>query len=412
MLRLAYNALLLPLALLALPLAGVALLLRPRLRQGFAERLGPLPASARETLWVHAASVGEAEAAAPLIRELLAAGRSVVATSLTVGGRERFRALVPAAQPRLAPLDLPGLVDASLRRARVVALLLIETEIWPNLILAARARGLRTAIVGARLSDSGYASYRRVRPFVGSVLRRIDVVAARSQADRERFVRLGATAASCRVTGDLKLSVVRPAEPSPELREALGSGLFLVAGSTHPGEEDMLLDAWEALRARAEPRARLILAPRHPQRAPAVCAAVSRRGVRAELRSGGAVGAEVVVVDTLGELASLYALARVVFVGGSLQPIGGHNLLEPIRAGRVAIHGPHMHDQRSQVELLQPLGVLVRVADPRELVDAVVRLWREPGRDNPVRAALRELNPDAVLRRSLAAVFPEEFVGA
>ncbi|MCE2390051.1 MAG: 3-deoxy-D-manno-octulosonic acid transferase [Proteobacteria bacterium] len=412
MLRLAYNALLLPLALLALPLTVAGLLFRPRLRQGLRERFAALPARESETVWVHAASVGEAEAAAPLVRALLEAGRAVVATSMTVTGRERLRALVPDAGPRLAPLDLPGLVDSSLRRARVATLLLIETEIWPNLILAARARGVRAAIVGGRLSDAGYAGYRRAGGFVGALLRRLDVIAARSADDRERFVRLGAAESSCRVTGDLKLSVARVPSPPPELCAALGPGPFLLAGSTHPGEEEALLDAWRALRERAEPGARLILAPRHPERARAVCGAALRQGALGALRSGPAAGAEVVVLDTLGELASLYALARVVFVGGSLQPIGGHNLLEPVRAGRVAIHGPHMHNQRAQLELLRPFGALESVADSGELAEAVVRLWKDPERDAPARAALRALDPDAVLRRSLEAVFPGEFAGA
>jgi 3-deoxy-D-manno-octulosonic-acid transferase len=396
-----YNLLLLPLALLAAPFA----LLAPRLRAGLGERLSPLARRPCDCVWVHAASVGEVEAAAPLLAALRAAGCEVIGTTLTETGRARLRALDPACAARLAPLDLPGLVGASLARARVRALVLIETELWPNLIRAAQRRGVRVVLVSARISDRSLPRYRRLRWLFGGLLRRLDALGARSEVDRARFVELGVRPEAASVSGDLKLA--RPPAPPPgeALCAALGPGPFLLGGSTHAGEEVALLEAWRALRAGGAPDLRLLLAPRHPQRAAEVAALARASGASAGLRSRGAAGAQVVVLDGVGELGSLYRLCALCFVGGSLVPVGGHNLLEPVQAGRVALHGPHVQNQRAQLELLAPLGVLHVVRDPAELRAALARLWADPQRDAPARAAQPVLESHrGAAQRALALV--------
>jgi 3-deoxy-D-manno-octulosonic-acid transferase len=400
-----YNLVLVPLALCSAPFVWLASLGSPRLRAGLLERLRPLARRERECVWVHAASVGEVEAAAPLIAALRAAGRDVVATALTATGRERLRALDPAGAARLAPLDLPGLVGASLARARVCALVLVETELWPNLIRAAQQRGVRVVLVSARISDRSLPRYRRLRRLFAGLLGRIDALGARSQADLERFVELGVRAEVARVTGDLKLA--RPAAPPPSdaLRAALGPGPFLLGGSTHAGEEAALLDAWRALRSAGAEKLRLVLAPRHPERAAEVAELAAARGARVGLRSRGAGGTEVVVIDGVGELASLYALAELCFVGGSLVPVGGHNLLEPVQAGRVVVHGPHVHNQRAQVELLAPYRALRPVRDAADLGAVLAQLWADPERDAPARAARQALEAHrGAAERALALV--------
>ena len=377
-----YNLVLVAALVCASPLLLVAVVLRPRLRHGFAERLRPLDvASAGATaprVWLHAASVGEVEAASPLIRGLLERDTPILATTLTVTGRDRLRALFPGLPVRLAPLDLPGLPAASARRARVGLLLLVETEIWPNLIAGAVSSGAAVLIASGRISDTSLRRYRLAAPFFRGLLRRVRGVAAQSEADAARFRELGVQAERVVVGGDLKLDRPVADPPDDALRAAIGPGPLLVGGSTHPGEEEALLSAWAPLR---DTGLRLVLVPRHPERVPEICANLRRKRVDFRLRSEGAGGAGVVVVDSIGELAEIYALAELVFVGGTLAPIGGHNLFEPVRAGKLVVHGPHTENQRTQEQLLRPLGVLRRVQHARDLVETLTGLWADVDRN-------------------------------
>jgi 3-deoxy-D-manno-octulosonic-acid transferase len=379
-----YNTLLLLLLATGAPLLVLLALFSPRLRTGFSERLRPLPVGQGRCVWLHAASVGEVEAAAPLIRLLLERGHRLLATTLTPTGRDRLQALFPDLRVRLAPLDLPGLTRASVRRAGVGVLVLVETEIWPNAIWSTVSHGGSVVIVSARLSDASIRWYRRARPLFRAVLRRVASVSAQSRADADRFAELGVAADRIAIGGDLKLDRSRPPNVPVALREALGSGPFLVGGSTHPGEEAALIEAWKPLRERG---LRLVLAPRHVERAAEVCAAVRERGHECELLSAGAAAAEVVVIDSIGQLSAVYSLADLVFVGGTLAPIGGHNLLEPVQAGRVVVHGPHTQNQRAQQRILEPLRVLVPVRDASALAVELARLWEDPQRNAAAAAA-------------------------
>ena len=371
----------------AFPLAALALLFSPRARLGVTERLRPLPQSAQPRIWVHAASVGEAEAAAPLIERLLARGLPLVATTLTLTGRDRLRQRFPTLGARLAPLDLWPLARRSVRRARVAVLVLVETELWPSQISAVAAAGGEVVVASARLSERSFPRYRWARFLFRPVLARVAVVAAQSETDAERFRALGFPAERCSVEGDLKLDRA-PSEPAGEgLREALGAGPFLLGGSTHPGEEEALLAAWQQLRAGGAHGLRLLLVPRHPERVEAVVGIARRAGASVGLRTQGAAAADVVVVDSVGELGSIYGLAELVFSGGTLAPVGGHNLVEPVQVGRVVVHGPHTWNQRAHERLLQPLGVLHRVESAEELGPALARLWCKSDRNAPALAA-------------------------
>ena len=382
-------------------------LISPARRRGFGERWTPLPPRDQDTVWLHAASVGEAEAATPLLSRLAERGVPLVVTTSTVTGRDRLRERFPGLSVRLVPLDLPGLIHVSVRRARVRTLVLVETELWPNLMRAVSAEGGRVVIVSARISDRSYRWYRRARFFFASLLRRVDQLAARSETDRARFTALGVRADRAHLTGDLKLDRPLPDAASEELREAVGPGPFLIGGSTHAGEEEALLRAWGELRKGAAAELRLLLVPRHPERVPAVCALVERHGASFGLRSEGAREADVVIVDTVGELPMLYGLADLVFSGGSLTDVGGHNLIEPVQSGRVVVHGPHIQNQRHQAQLLQPFGVLHRVRNPEELTRVLGELWADAARDAPTadaRAGL--LAHRGALERTLELVLP------
>jgi 3-deoxy-D-manno-octulosonic-acid transferase len=379
------------LALFAPLVALPWLLLSRRARKGLAQRLTPLPASWSADIWLHAASVGETEAAVPLLAELEKRGIQAVATTQTLTGQENLGRRLPGLHTRLVPLDFAPLVRASFARLSPRVLILVETELWPNLVWSAHSSGARVLLVSARISDRSFPRYRRLGRLVRAILSSVDAIGTRSEADADRFVALGAPRERVRTTGDLKLDRPPPPEPDDELRRAVGRGPLLVAGSTHAREEESVLRAFQTLRKRGAPEIRLVLAPRHVERAEGLLPLIRSRGLRPALRTRGAAGADVVVLDTIGELASLYGLADLVFCGGSLVPVGGHNLFEAATAGKVVVHGPHLENQRTQVELLKPMGVLQEVGGAEELEATLERLWREPDRHRPAREAATAL---------------------
>ena len=361
------------------PMLAVVLAVRPALRRGMRERLGALEPRREGRIQVHASSVGEAKAAARLIVELEASGHAVRATTSTLAGRDIFRRDLPSMPSSLAPLDHPWLVERALRRSSPILSVLIETELWPNWIAAAAARGIPIVVASGRLSDRSFPRYRRIRRLMRSTLRSIDAVGARTDLDAERFVELGVPEARVFITGDLKLDPPsrRPAL-AIDLIRALADMPVVVGGSTHPGEEDALLDAQESAEKEGHGFA-LVLAPRRIDRAGDVVRSCQQRQRRVHLRSqlGGRhlVPGEVLVVDTLGELSALYATASVAFVGGTLVPVGGHNLLEPVYAGCPVLFGPHFENMRKVVEILEVGGAGQRVANRAELIRAVVECF-------------------------------------
>jgi len=362
----------LPLAVMRRLTRGVPLNVRARL--GF----GAPKANGRRAGWLHAVSVGEAIAATPLVEGLrrLYPELPLVVTTVTSTGaqivRERFAGL---ATHRFFPLDLPWVarrVSASINPAFLICM---ETELWPNTLRAVAAGGVPVMIANGRISDRSYPRYRLVRGFLGRVLEDVRVFAMQSDEDARRIIGLGAAPERVVVTGNLKTDapVVDSAGAVDLWRRLLGltrTQRVWIAGSTHPGEEDMVLEA-HATASVDCPELVLVLAPRHPERAPEVQALLERRGWPVARRSGLPAARvrpptavpPVIVLDTVGELATLYALADVVFVGGSLVPLGGHNVLEAAQRRKPVMVGPHTGNFRESAGLLESVGASLVVRE-------------------------------------------------
>jgi 3-deoxy-D-manno-octulosonic-acid transferase len=371
------------LAALALaPLGGAALLLRPAWREGVGERLGWHTPRARGAVWVHGASVGEVLAATRLLDALRERGRLVMASTTTATGRAVLGRTRPDVARTLSPLDHPWCADLALTRAAPSALVLVETELWPTWIGAAARRGIPVAVVSGRISERSFPSYRRL----GAVFRRafanLAAVGARSGLDAERFAALGVERDRISVTGDLKLEP--PASPpvlASDLEHLLGGAPFWVAASTRSGEEEAVAAAHAEAQKAGLPSA-LVLAPRHLDHVEDLELLLLSHGlaVRRRSRTGRAPLApgEVLILDTLGELPAVFSRARFAFVGGTLAPTGGHNVLEPAYAGRAVLFGPHVEKVREASALLLECGGAQGVAHAGELTRAVGDWLRDP----------------------------------
>ncbi len=373
-------------AVVGAPLLAAAAVVRPRWRVGLAERLGARAGSAPAApIWLHAASVGEVRAALPLLDALGARGHAVVASTMTATGRALAREARPGLPTALAPLDHPWLVRRALARVAPRALVFVETELWPSWVQAAHERGVPVVTVSGRLSERSFARWQRAARLLRPTLERFRAIGARSEADAGRFVALGAPAERVSVTGDLKLAAPPPPPLPDALRAWLGEVPLFVAGSTHEGEERAALEALAAAEAAGHGVA-LVLAPRHPDRFETVADTVVATGRRLRRRSAlaGAMGSdplapgEVLLLDTLGELAAFYGHARLAFVGGSLVPVGGHNLLEPARVGRPAVWGPHVANAVEMEALLSAASAGERVGDAGALGRALVAALADP----------------------------------
>ena len=349
-------------------------------------RLGDgLPAEPRG--WVHAVSVGESAAAVPLVEAIHRRWPElglVVSTITPTGARIVRDRLAGTAVHRYFPLDLPGPVRRALDAARPRFFIAIETELWPNFLRALARRRIPSMIANGRISDRSFHRYLRVRWLMRRVLADVTVFAMQSEEDARRILALGAPPSRVVVTGNLKSDLVPEAEPvDAAWRERLGLGAterLWIAGSTHRGEEAIVLDVFLRARARC-PGLGLLLAPRHPERAGEVEDLIRERGLvpvrRSRLPDGHAPGG-VVILDTVGELAALYGVAEVVFVGGSLVPIGGHNVLEPAMRGKPVLYGPHTSNFREGAERLQRSGGGIVVKDGLELERELSLLLEDP----------------------------------
>jgi 3-deoxy-D-manno-octulosonic-acid transferase len=360
-----------------------------RERFGFGADLG----SAR-SIWLHAVSLGEMSAAAPLIRALREShpDTPMVLTTATPAGRARAAALFAgAADIRYLPYDTPGAVRRFLTRTRPGAAVIMETELWPNLLAACARRGVPVVLASARLTARSVSRYRRLGSLFSGVFTENVSVAAQSADDAARFVQIGANEARVRVVGNVKFDVSIDAQliaQGRRLRQSFGSGRCAwVAGSTHAGEDEAVIGAHTRL-LQEKPRALLLLAPRHRDRFEAVAALLVKSGLRFERRSSGAgleqvqslSQCQVLLVDTLGELAMMYAAADVAFVGGSLVPVGGHNLLEPAALGLPVLSGPFQDNNREIANLLTARGAVEVVADLPQLAEALMRLFADAAR--------------------------------
>jgi 3-deoxy-D-manno-octulosonic-acid transferase len=352
------------------------------------QRLGFVPVAARAgTVWIHAVSVGEVQAAAALVTELRrrAPDLPIAVTTVTSTGAQRARALFKdTVQHCYLPYDLPGSVRRFLDRLQPQLAIILETEIWPTLYAQLQQRRIPRALGSARVSARSVDRYRRLGSLFRDPLSQATVIGAQTDADAARFRAIGAAPGRVLVTGNIKYDLDIPAAviaAGQAVRAQWGAGRPVwIAGSTHEGEEEACLAAHARVRAR-HADALLLLVPRHPQRFDAVRSLLRRLGVSHVLRSAGALPAAadaVLLVDTLGELQMFYAASDVAFVAGSLVPIGGHSLLEPAVLGLPLLSGPHTQNSQDVADLLQQAGALRIVRNQEELALGVSECFADP----------------------------------
>ncbi|RPI48656.1 MAG: 3-deoxy-D-manno-octulosonic acid transferase [Betaproteobacteria bacterium] len=378
-----YNVLL----YLAAPFAILVQLWRslrdPSYRDRIGERLGFGAAVAGPTIWIHAVSVGEVQAAQPLVAQFRKRHPryKVLLTTVTPTGAARARLLFgDDVELRYVPLDLPGAVKRFFDRVQPRLAMILETELWPNLYAECGRRGIPLVLASARVSPRSVGKYRRLVSLFRKTLSHGIVIAAQSETDAERFKSIGATPERTHVTGNIKFDFQPP--PGIEAqglrwREQNAPGRPIwVAGSTHEGEEAIVLDAHRIV-LRRFPDALLVLVPRHPQRFDSVRDLLAKRnGSSANRSSRKAIspGTSVLLGDTMGELMMFYAASDVSFVAGSLVPIGGHNLLEPASVGRPVLTGPHNFNSEEIAQLLTDAGAAIIVSDTEQLARAISEL--------------------------------------
>lgn len=432
-----YSALAAVALLLSSPVWLLRVLRHGKYRAGLGERFGRVPRRLRlhqhrPTIWVHAVSVGEVLAVSGLISELqqrVPSHRIVVSTTTATGqklARDRFG----DANVFYFPIDFALAIRPYLRALRPQLVVLAETEFWPNFLHLARQSGARIAVVNARISDRSFPRYRRLRSLVAPVLDNVDLFLAQSEEDRRRLIEIGAIVERVQASGNLKFDLKPPAE-SPlvaQLKSALAegapdlpgvgkSGFFpgpiLVCGSTVEGEEETILRAFDEVRKRY-PSALMILAPRHPERFDAVERLISspipdgelsrRWWRRSQWKGGGRLAGGVFLLDSIGELSSTYALADIAFVGGSLVPKGGHNILEAAQHGAAIVVGPYTENFRDVVQLFRA-GDAVVVSSAAQLASTFLDLLADESLRRDLAGRAREIlraNSGATARTSAA----------
>jgi 3-deoxy-D-manno-octulosonic-acid transferase len=362
-------------------------------REGFGERLGRVPLRLRATdtedkpvIWLHAVSVGEVLAVSRLVQEIHTAfaGYRLLVSTTTRTGQDMARTRFGTENVFYCPLDFPWAVRAYLVALQPRMLILAETEFWPNLLNGCFRRNIPVAVVNARISDRSWPRYQMLRRLWRPILGRLSQVLAQTSTDVERLVELGCAPELISVSGNLKFDVRAAKETeATSLLKVLGKGLrFLIAGSTLDDEEAALLKVWPSLLA-TDPNLAMLIAPRHPERFAAVSALLHGTSVswikRSDWKGKQAASipslraGQIILLDTIGELASVYSLAAVAFVGGSLVPAGGHNPLEPAQFGVPIVMGPHYANFRAITDDLRAHDA-IRIAPREELADTLVEL--------------------------------------
>ena len=366
---------------------------------GWRERLGKLPSSIRQpqpgAIWIHAVSVGETLAVAGLVKRLQQRypERKIFLSSVTATGREAGEKKLPDVAGRFyLPFDWKFAVRRVLRHIRPSVLMIVETELWPNLLRTVRECGCRTVMVNARVSDRSFPGYRLGRPFMRRVLKDISRICTQTATDADRFRELGAREGCLVVTGNLKFDGRAPefGKFGAKVKEGLSAENrtpVFVAGSTMRGEEPLVLEAWQRIRER-HPQSIMILAPRHPGRFDEVAEVLQSQQLKTIRRTSLPenedkmrhilASAEILLLDTIGELAEMVGVADVVFVGGSLVPTGGHNVVEPAFWGKPILFGPHMNNFRDVAALFLGADAAIQVEDADGLASSVLRLLDHP----------------------------------
>lgn len=418
-----YDALLLLYVLFRLPSVAWGVWRRGKALGDLGQRCGRLPRAVnperRPSIWVHAVSVGETLAARPLLAALRDAypGHRRLLSTTTATGQQVARGLGDLVDATFyAPFDLPRFVARTLDRAAPELLIVVDTEIWPNLLRACRRRGIRTALANGRLTARSFRGYRRAGGFMRRVVGDLDRICVQTEQWGRWFEALGADAGRISVTGSLKFDAPAAATAARGARHPVLASLpvaagrpVVVAASTLRGEEEPVLRAFASARE-GHPGALLILAPRHPERfaeATRIAVAAGHRVVRrTSLDGSGGDDADVVVLDTIGELPHVFEAASCVFVGGSLVPAGGHNILEPAAVGKAILFGPHMESFAEIARLFLARDAAVQVRSAAGLETEVAALLDDPARCRRLGAAARAV-VDAhrgATSRTLAAV--------
>jgi len=356
-------------------------LVSPLRRLGFVR---PTAADDQDVVWVHGVSVGEILAARSLVDAL--APRRVLVTSTTATGLQVARETYGHLEVRECPYDLSFAVRRFIRRARPQALILIELELWPNTLAACRASSIPVILANGKISERSLRGYRRVLRWLPRFLDSVRMFLMQDDTYGARLVELGVPPERVQVTGNLKFDNVR-FEPGRDRRASLRAehgfapeAPIAIFGSTHPGEEALILQACEEV-AKGVPGLRLVMVPRHPERVPEVSRMVRRAGWSVGLRSRPEEVRDptCLIVDTMGELSTLYGLADVAFVGGTLVGVGGHNLLEPAGQGLPLVVGPHLDTVRESADALHAADALTVITSSDSLAAVVKRLLPEPG---------------------------------
>jgi 3-deoxy-D-manno-octulosonic-acid transferase len=400
-----YSALLAAALLLGSPFWIFQMLRHGKYRRGLGERFGIVPqrmrSGSKPSIWIHAVSVGEVLAVSELVNQLRSGypeHRIAVSTTTDTGQKlATFR--FGAESVFYFPFDFEFCMKPYFDALQPELIVIAETEFWPNLLRTAHRRGVRVAIVNARISDRSLPGYRRWKPLLTRVLSHIDLFLAQTPEDARRLNEIGAAANHVHLGGNLKFDVAPPPPPAivAELRSALAAssaGPVLVCGSTVDGEELLLTGAFKAVLTR-HPSAVMLLAPRHPERFQQVADQLQQSGLEFSERSnwsGEPLAGTVLLIDSIGELASLYILADIAFVGGSLVPRGGHSILEPAQYGVPIVLGPHTENFRDIIALFRSQNA-VRIVDSAHLTQALIELLDNDNARNALgRRALEALH--------------------
>jgi 3-deoxy-D-manno-octulosonic-acid transferase len=410
-------------ALLSLPWWLVQMARLGKYRAGFRERLGAVPerlqcASATGCVWIHAVSVGEVLAISQLVAELRNANpeREVFVSTTTATGQQLARQRFGADRVFYMPLDFRFALRPYFTALRPSLLVLAEAEFWPNLVHSAKKNGLAVAVVNARVSDRSFPRYRRFRRLFSGVLSEIDLFLAQTEEDARRLKEIGAPERRVAVSGNLKFDIRLSSSSTlaQELRNAISrDSHVLICGSTAEGEEELVLAAFREVLQQL-PSTVMVLAPRHPERFDKVANLIVAEGLKLVRRSGWNSESErcvpagtIFLLDSVGELASVYAIADVAFVGGSLVPLGGHNILEPAQHGVAVLTGPHTQNFREIVRIFEQGGGL-RVASAENLGAIFIELLSNGQERNKLGQQARELflKNTGATQRTLAALQP------
>ncbi len=386
-----YNFLFTIAFVLALPLLPFLACLGPRYRDGLAQRLGYYSRDLLYSLagsrpvWVHAASVGEVRSAEALVGALKARApeRKILLSTFTATGNRQARQIPGVDAVIFFPLDLLWIVRRALAKFDPALLVIIETEIWPNLLRQAYQRGVPALLLSGRLSAKASARYTLCRSFFARVLGCFSALGMQSVEDAARIVNLGADDKKVSVVGSLKAARLSADDSLKSLSRALHGKPLLVAGSTHRGEEECLLEALSLVRANY-PTLSLVLAPRHPERFGDVERLLANSNFVFHRRSQAAAAQwfdkDILLLDTVGELVNFFAAADVAFVGGSLVEVGGHNVLEPARFGKPILFGPHMENFQNLASDMLRQGAALEVASAQEIASALNELLADPNK--------------------------------